>query len=179
MAWLTGPGLAEPAPVFESHLDTIIESTPPQTFMRLPPEILLGTPANFDLNQLNVKVLTSGNPAITSINLMTCETGIFPCLVGSIVVEWNGSANAQRELARHQTTGYPITLDMNLTGYLLDGSKQQPAYGFSSVMWEQDNTIYTISFPAAERQNLLFMALQMARSAPLLPEWEPSLERVR
>jgi hypothetical protein len=30
-------------------------------------------------------------------------------------------------------------------------------------MWQQNDMIYTISFPAIERQNILYMALSMAR----------------
>jgi hypothetical protein len=159
---------AEPAPVFKPHLQEIVNQAPLGTIVRLPPEILLGEAISFDPNSLKVKVAASSNPAIATINLMTCETGIFPCLVGTIVLEPDISANAQRELARHKTAGAPITLNAGLRGYFLDGTLQRPAYTFSSVMWQEDNTIYTLSFPATERQNLLFMALQMARSSPVL-----------
>lgn len=159
--------VAQPAPLFEQHLEEILSQAPANITLRLPPEILLNAPNDLAPNALNVRIITSRNPVITTINLMSCESGIFPCLIGSIVLESSTSTNAQRELQRHQAAAAPITLDTGVTGHLLDGRLQQPAYDFSSVMWRQNNTIYTLSFPAEERQNMLYMALQMARSNPI------------
>lgn len=156
-------------PLFQPHIATILQSLPAHTQLRLPPQLLFPPSLNLDPSQLYVQVLASRTPAIATVSLFTCEGGIFPCLVGSITVEPKFAANGPRELERHRTDGKPITLGPNLKGYLWDGLEQRPPYGFSSVMWEQDNSIYTLSFPAQGRQELLFMALYMSRTAPVTP----------
>lgn len=160
-------------PLFQPHIATILQSLPPYTQLRLPPQLFLSGDGaaveTLDPATLTVQVLASRSPAIATINLMTCEQGVYPCLVGSITVEPKHSPNGQRELERHRTEGKPITLGPNLRGYLWDGLEQRPSSGFSSVMWEQDNSVYTLSFPAQGRQNLLFMALYMSRTAPVTP----------
>ncbi|KKJ00814.1 hypothetical protein [Prochlorothrix hollandica] len=156
-------------PLFQPEIPAILQSLPPNTQLRLPPTILISEPAAFDPSTLRVQILAARTPAIATINLMTCDQGLFPCLLGTIVVEARTSANGQRELARHRAAATPITLADGIQGYLLDGNLQRPPYAFSSVMWEQDNTLYTLSFPAFERQNLLFMALYMSRTAAIAP----------
>jgi hypothetical protein len=158
---------ALPAEVFVPYLDRIRQTLPAETAMRLPSEILLGGPGSLNVNELTVRVLPSNSPPRMTVSLFTCTSGPFPCLVGSFTAENAGSLNAQRELNRHQTMATPITLTSSVQGYLLEGQSQQPPTNFSSVMWQQDNTIYTISFLSAERQNLLFMATSMAREAPI------------
>ncbi|MEB3163120.1 MAG: hypothetical protein VKK80_07825 [Prochlorothrix sp.] len=156
-------------PLFQPHLATILQSLPAHTQLRLPPQLLFPPSFNLDPSQLYVQVLASRTPAIATVSLLTCEGGVFPCWVGSITVEPKFAANGPRELERHRTDGKPITLGPNLKGYLWDGLEQRPPYGVSSVMWEQDNSIYTLSFPAQGRQELLFMALYMSRTAPVTP----------
>ena len=36
-------------------------------------------------------------------------------------------------------------------------------------MWQQDYMIYNISFPNAEKQNLLYLAFSMAQQEPIYP----------
>jgi hypothetical protein len=79
------------------------------------------------------------------------------------VTEQKSSSTAQAELARHQKTGLRITLKGDVFGYVVD-NQTQSATPFTSVMWTQDNMIYTLSFPQTERQNMLYMALSMANS---------------
>jgi hypothetical protein len=38
------------------------------------------------------------------------------------------------------------------------------------MMWEQNNMIYTISFPSIERENIVLMAASMVREKPLYRE---------
>lgn len=158
---------ARPAPVFTPYLAQIRSAIPPTAEMRLPSEILLGGPGGLDPNTLIVKVLPTATPPRLTIGLFTCDRGPFPCLVGSFVAEPVSSTNAQRELERHRAMAAPITLRNGVRGYLLEGPSQQPSSDFSSLMWQQDGMIYTISFLAAERQNILDMARQMAISPPL------------
>ncbi len=159
--------VAQPAEVFTAHLDTIQRNLPPSHTMRLPNRILLGEAAAFDTNELIVRVFPSTTPPRLTVSLFTCERGPFPCLVGSFMVESQISPHAQRELNRHRAMAAPITLAPDVTGYLLEGPSQNPVSSFSSIMWPQDNMIYTVSFLAHERQNILYMAASMARQAPL------------
>lgn len=76
--------------------------------------------------------------------LRYCSADPHPCLVGSFSVESADSANAQRELDRHQDMDAPITLAENVQGYLRKGTDLNPPSNFSSVMWEQEEMIYTI-----------------------------------
>jgi hypothetical protein len=84
-------------------------------------------------------------------------------------MEPSTSPNGQQEFQRHQAGFTPITLAPNVQGYFLEGTQQQPPLSFSSVMWQQDTTLYNVTFPTQERQNLLFTAHSMAISLPLLP----------
>ena len=159
---------ALPAPVLRPHVAQIRASLPSGWSMRLPDRILLSGPADQDfINQLIVQVLPSTAPPRLTVSLMSCESGPHPCLVGSFSVESGDSTNAQRELARHQSAAAPIKLGRGGRGYLLEGTKQKPSYPFSSVMWRQDGMIYTITFLAGERQNILHMAYSMANEPPI------------
>ncbi|WP_190817514.1 hypothetical protein [Coleofasciculus sp. FACHB-1120] len=161
------PVQARPAPVFTPHLETIQSSIPPGLIMRLPSQILLSGFADVDPSELVVRVFPSETPLIYTVSLFTCYSNPQPCLVGSFSVERKASPNAIRELEKHKTAGDPITLRKDIRGYLLEGQKQKPSYEFSSVMWQQDNFIYRISFPTIERSNILLMANLMANDVPL------------
>jgi hypothetical protein len=158
---------ARPAEVFSPYLEQIRLAIPPSAEMRLPSQILLGGPGGLDPNALIVKVLPTNTPPRLTVSLFTCERGPFPCLVGSFTAEPAASANAQRELSRHQAMAAPITLTDGVRGYFIEGPNQMPRSDFSSLMWQQDGMIYTVSFLAAERQNILYMARQMAIAPPL------------
>ncbi|WAL59583.1 hypothetical protein [Thermocoleostomius sinensis] len=159
---------AQPAEVFLPHLQHIQEKMPPHQVMRLPREILLSGSGDLHPRDLIVKIFSSQSPPRLTIGLFTCESGPFPCLVGTLAAEAATSATAQRELARHQAMHLPITLAKDVRGYLQEGPNLQPLSDFSSVMWEQDGTIYTVRFLATERQNILFMARSMAIQPPIM-----------
>lgn len=163
------PVTAAPAQVFASSVGRIQQSLPPGWKMRLPREILLGGPADEDfIEQLIVRVFPSGSPAGLTIALFSCENGPQPCLVGSFSVDSRTSANARREFERHLAAAAPIQLAPGVRGYLLEGMHRKPQSIFSSVMWEQDGQLYTASFLVGERQNLLYMAKQMANNPPIV-----------
>ncbi|NER45468.1 MAG: hypothetical protein F6J92_01945 [Symploca sp. SIO1A3] len=82
------------------------------------------------------------------------------------MVDRSTSVSAQRELQRHQDLGDYLTLDQNIKGYLIEGPKQNPYSAFSTLMWQQNGMIYSLSFPAIERQSILQMAVSMARQRP-------------
>lgn len=159
---------ARPAEVFRPHLEQIREGLPPDDMMRLPAEILLGGPGDLHPNDLILKVLPTTAPPRLTISLFTCESGPYPCLVGSFAAEPATSTSAQHELDRHQSMNAPITLADGIQGYLREGPKLTPPSEFSSVMWQQNDMIFTVSFLAFERQNILYMARSMATEPPIL-----------
>jgi hypothetical protein len=153
---------ASAQPIFQSYFQQIRESLPPNYEMRLPSDIILTAGPGLDANELIVKLMPTKSPPRLTIGLFTCESSPFPCLVGGISVESSASGSAQQQLNQHRLQGDPITLAPGVRGYLRDGSKLRPASEFSSLMWQQDGMIYTLSFLAAERQNILTMGRSMA-----------------
>ncbi|OLP18233.1 hypothetical protein BST81_11790 [Leptolyngbya sp. 'hensonii'] len=171
---------AIPAPIFRSHLQEIRENLPSGWKMRLPARILLGGPADDDLaNQLIVKVISTRTPPGLTVGLFTCKASTHPCLIGSLSVDSATSENALREYQRHQAAAAPIKLANGVRGYLLHGPVRKPQSDFSSVMWEQDGLLYTITFLAVERQNLLYMAYSMTQEAPYSSLANPNAGGIR
>lgn len=163
---------ARPATPFLPHLERIRTALPEGLVMRLPTKISLRGPSDIDESKLVVRVFPSETPVRFTVSLFTCEQSVHPCLLGSFSVDKATTASAQRDLQRHQTQGAPITLidDVDVKGYLLEGPRQTPSYGFSTLMWQQEGMIYTISFPAIERETILSMAISMARGQTLAVE---------
>ena len=173
IAWgLTGPALAEPAAPFQPHLAEIFQVQPPDVQVRLPSQVFLSAdPDRPEANPADytVKVFASQTLHILTLSLSTCQTGIVSCLVGTITLEPTHSSNAQRAWQRHQAGFAPITLAPQVQGYVLDGRHHRPPLPFSSLMWQQDHSFYTLTFPVNDRQNLLFTAQSMAQSEVLTP----------
>lgn len=159
------PALAEPDPLFTPYMAQILEQAPPSTAVRLPSALWVGD----STKPSTVQVFSSRTLPLLTLGLSTCEGGVVPCLVGTLTIEPSSTTNGQREYQRHQAGFAPITLTTGVKGYFLDGSKQRPAVPFSSVMWQQNQTLYTLTFPLADRQNLLFTARDMANTQPLTP----------
>lgn len=158
---------ARPADVFIPHLETIQQNLPPGLGMRLPADILLSGPSDIEESKLIVRVFPSESPQSFTVSLFTCDRSSHPCLLGSFAVESNQMVNAKLELERHRSIGDRVSLGNNLQGYLIEGPLQKLPYAFSTVMWQQNDMIYTISFPASERENLVLMATSMSREKPL------------
>ncbi|MFM7424034.1 MAG: hypothetical protein ACKO7W_03390 [Elainella sp.] len=163
----TSGAMARPAPLFQPYVYQIRQALPPEAEMRLPEEVLLTAGPGLDPEELIVKLLPSENPGRLTIGLFTCQRSPFPCLVGGFSVEASSSTSAQDELHRHQAQGNPITLARGVRGYLREGTALKPSSEFSSLMWEQAGMIYTVSFLAAERENILTMGRSMANALPL------------
>lgn len=161
------PAMARPAALFEPYIYPIRQALPPSYEMRLPAEILLSAGPGLDPSALIVKLLPSQSPGRLTIGLLTCERSPYPCLVGGFTVEASALASAQAELERHRTEGNPITLAPGVRGYLRDGAALKSPSEFSSLVWEQVGMIYTVSFLAAERENILNMGRSMANELPL------------
>lgn len=158
---------ARPAALFNPYLYQIRQELPPNYEMRLPSAIILTAGPGLEPENLIVKLMPTGSPPRLTIGLFTCEQSPFPCLVGGFTVDSSTSTSAQQELSRHRLQGNPITLAQGVRGYLREGPSLKPASEFSSLMWEQGGMIYTISFLAAERENILTMGRSMANQVPL------------
>ena len=158
---------ARPAPIFIPHLEDIQQKLPSGLAMRLPAEIPLNEPSDIDESKLVVRVFPSETPESFTVSLFTCERGPYPCLLGSFSVESKTNSSAKRDLERHRAIGDRIPLTRNIKGYLIEGPRQNPLYAFSTMMWQQNDMICTISFPASERENIRLMAVSMAQEQPL------------
>ncbi|MBD2341144.1 hypothetical protein H6G64_29670 [Calothrix sp. FACHB-156] len=164
----TFPASAIPSEVFVSELPEIQQSLPPGYAMRLPEQIRLGDGSNRDLlSKLTVKVFSSNSPRSMIVGLFSCETTDTPCLVGSFSVDSPNSVTAIKEFYKHRHTGKPVSLGKNIQGYLLEGNQQNPPQPFSSLMWQQDALVHTVSFPVKERQNILWMGYSMVHQPPV------------
>lgn len=58
----------------------------------------------------------------------------------------------QGELNKFQETAITIPLTDNIQGYLLAEKPQNTLQPLSSIMWEQDGSIYTASFREKKKQ---------------------------
>jgi hypothetical protein len=174
---------AEPAEIFRPHINEMLRSMPPGFPVRLPSEILVN--GNYILvdpqgaanaEPLKVQVHASQTPLSLVVSLLSCDAAVTrsPCVFGTITNDRSSAPHAQQELARHKKQGDRITFRPGLQGYLIDGARSRRA--FSSLSWQQDNAIYTLSFPAtgsssgslrSERQDLIDMAALMVRSQPI------------
>lgn len=160
---------AHPAPVFLPHMGLIQSNLPEGLAMRLPTGIPLNGPADIEDDKLVVRVFPSKTPQSFTVSIFTCDRSPYPCLLGSFSVAKKTDASAELELERHRAIGDRIPLTTNIRGYLIEGPHQNPPYQFSTLMWQQNGMIYTISFPATERENMVLMAVSMAQEQPLYP----------
>ncbi|WP_190342100.1 hypothetical protein [Leptolyngbya sp. FACHB-36] len=164
----TWSATAAPADIFRSRLDQIQQALPPRFAMRLPTQILLGGPADEEFIQsLRVHVFASDTSPGLTIGLYSCGEGSPFCLIGTFAVASPNDAIVQQELKQHRAAANPIQLTPRIQGYVLDGSTKRPVSMFSSIMWQQDGFIYSVSFAEPERQNMLYMAVSMATGEPI------------
>jgi hypothetical protein len=159
--------LADPASLFQPHVPAILASAPPGYPLRLPSQLLLPRGKRLTPEDLTVKVYSSATPLSVTVSLFSCDSQTTPCLLGTITADRASAVHATQELTRHKALGLPITLRSDIRAYIIDGLVQKPTLRFSSLSWRQDDSIYTLSFPAGDRQSLMTMAYTMANSAPL------------
>lgn len=159
--------LARPATVFMPHLERIQSNLPEGLVMRLPREIPLAGHSDIEADKLVVNIFPSDTPRSFTVSVFTCDRSVHPCLLGSFSVEKTTAESARAELDRHKTRGDRLSLANNVPAYLIDGPAQNPPLQFSTIMWQQNEMIYTISFPASERESMLWMAKSMATEKPL------------
>ncbi|HEY9633042.1 MAG TPA: hypothetical protein V6D14_06535 [Coleofasciculaceae cyanobacterium] len=158
---------ARPAPMFMSYIELIQSKLPMGLAMRLPSDIPLSGHSDIEDDKLVVLVFPSETPQSFTVSIFTCERSPQPCLLGSFSVAGKTNPSAKQELERHQAWGDRISLTTNVEGYLIEGPRQNPSYQFSTLTWQQNDMIYTISFPAFERENIILMAVSMAQEQPL------------
>ena len=160
--------VAAPANVFTPHLDRIRQNLPPNVIMRLPSRITLSEPADDEFIQtLKVRITTADSPPRITVGLFTCDDDSQFCRIGTFSAASVATVQAQQDYQQHVAAAAPIQLTKAIRGYLLMGTAKQPPSAFSSLMWQQDGMIYTISFANPERQNMLYMAVYMANDAPI------------
>ncbi len=156
---------AQPDPLFFPHINDVIKSSPPGFPIRLPEEIK--AVGGNDPSELNIQVFASATPTTVNVGLFSCDSGTAPCYAGSISIDRSSAVHAREELQRHKQVGDRITFRPGLVGYLVDGLKKRASERFTSVMWQQENVIYTLSFPSGDRQAVIDMAGSMAISDPI------------
>lgn len=156
---------AQPDPLFFPHINDVITSAPPGFPIRLPEEVK--PVGDYDPSDLTVQVLSSATPTTVNVGLFSCDSGTVPCYAGSITIDRSSAVHAREELKRHKQVGDRLTFRPGLVGYFVDGRKKRASERFTSVMWQQDNVIYTLSFPAGDRQAVIDMAGSMAISDPI------------
>ncbi|NJR68292.1 MAG: hypothetical protein HC771_06175 [Synechococcales cyanobacterium CRU_2_2] len=179
------PALAEPAAVFQPYIQEMLRNMPPGFPVRLPSKILVE--GNYILLNgeaatlpLKVEVYASQTPLSLVVSLLSCDSAQTrsPCVFGTVTTDRSSAPHAQQELSRHRKQGDRITFRPGVQGYLIDSarSRSKSPSKFSSVSWQQDNAIYTLSFPAtSERQDLIDMAASMALSPPVRAQLPPSI----
>jgi len=157
--------LAQPDPLFFPHINEVIQSAPPGFPIRLPEEIM--AVGGVDPSELTVKVFASATPTTVNVSLFGCDRGTVPCYTGGIAIDRSSAVHARQELQRHRQMGDRLTFRPGLVGYLVDGRKKRASERFTSVMWQQENVIYTVNFSAGNRQAVIDMAGSMAISEPI------------
>lgn len=153
---------------FESYRAEVSQHLNPDLVFRLPINLHL-------LGQLGQKPTHSEIQVIHSlwgrglmVNLRVCpktRATEVDCIVGHFSTAMLQSTTVQQELNDHQMVGYPITLAPGIQAHLREYRYGQTTY--VSVMWVQDHQFYQVQFPAEERQNMLYMTLEMVNSEPL------------
>ncbi|MGJ3254325.1 MAG: iron uptake porin [Elainellaceae cyanobacterium] len=150
---------------FTSSLDEIQAKLPSSWSIRLPPsdvlDELVPNPASY-----SVRVFAFDQPPGIAISLFECDSGAPACQLATITVDSSTSRDAQPALQRHQQEGTSYFLDMDVQGYVLDGADPGNPSG-SSLMWQQDGLIYTVSFPTPHQHVWVAIARSMTRAAPL------------
>lgn len=162
--------VAKPASIFTRHLDRLRQNLPPHFVMRLPSQVLLNEPADDEFIQtLAVRITTTDSPPRVTVGLYSCEDDSQFCRIGTFSAANAQNVQAQQEYQQHIAAAAPIQLTKTIRGYVLMGTARQPPSAFSSVMWQQDGMLYTVSCANPERQNMLYMAVYMATNDPITP----------
>ncbi len=153
---LNNQAKATPAPITTEQSDVqqqISTALPTGWVMRLPTQLSRKSVASTDK-----VVISSPTSAGLTVSVFTCEAQLPSCLWGSFTVAAKTSASVQKELRKHQAAT-ALALPNQIQGYLLEGSK--------SIMWEQDNQIYTAILPGQSLPSAIALVSEMVQSTPI------------
>lgn len=156
-----------PASIFANSLTEIQGELLPNLVMRLPREILGVSSEYLNDPNLQIRVFSSQIQKRSTVAMYRCDVGAYSCLLGTFSVTDLRSNHGKYLWEQHQTNGAPLTMGGGLKAYLLEEQPLNLTSGFSSVMWPQDGGFYTVTFPQDQRQDLLYMAVDMASNAPI------------
>ncbi|MGJ3244826.1 MAG: iron uptake porin [Elainellaceae cyanobacterium] len=152
------------ASTFTASLDEIQAKLPSTWAVRLPsPDSL--TELFPDPASYSVRVFAFDQPPAIAISLFQCDSGAPACQLATITVDSSTSRDTQQALRRHQQ-GMSYFLDMDVQGYVLTGTDPGDPSG-SSLMWQQDGLIYTVSFPTQHQHVWVAIARSMTHALPL------------
>lgn len=159
---------------FEPYRADIVEHLQEDSLFRLPSNLYLLNFPDGVSEQPTLQIIPSLRGGGLMVNLSFCpDTGdIANCIIGHFSTMPLTSSSAQDDLAAHQSIGYPITLAPGVQAHFREYRDGPIAY--ASVMWIQDEQFYRVQFPAAERQNMLYMALEMVNGNPITPGTTPA-----
>ena len=155
---------------FVPYHTEVSENLPEDTLFRLPSNLhLLEVVGNSLPEDASFQIIPNlrGGGLMVNLSLCSTEAPSENCTIGHFSTLPLASATAQSDLAAHQSIGYPITLAPSIQAHFRE--YRDGPIPYASLMWEQDNQFYRIQFPAAERQNMLYMALEMINGDPLYP----------
>lgn len=85
------------------------------------------------------------------------------CWTASLLTESLTPA-AQAKLEHYENSGYPITLTPDISGFLQLIPSTSTLSPLASVIWVQDEQLFTVELPEAQRQTALYLAHGMASS---------------
>lgn len=156
--------------LFQPVIDRLRQQLQSGQMMRLPEKIWLTEPQN----TYKVRIVEDTDTQGWTVQLLRCEADFDDCFIGSFSTSAPQAAPTKAAFRAHQAASAPITLAPGIQGYFLAGESQSPSQAFSSAMWQQDGRFYTIRFPNAERQNLLYMAASMAQGVPIRSAQDPT-----
>ena len=152
--------------IFAPHLDEIRASLPPGLVIRLPAQVVLSSHLKANNSQYSVEISPSIVPSGLTVTLFSCREKTPSCFVGSFATAAKTSVNIKQKLFNNYSTSKSIALASNLQGYFLE-TQQERLPHYSSVIWEQDNQVYTVKLPIHEGENLLPIVNSIIQSTPI------------
>ena len=155
--------------VFEDHWAVMRSLLPSDMVLRLPEDLLLVTDVGMEVEPPMILVNSVGENSGLSVDVRVCGLSS-ECRMGNFAVARRSHPATANSLAYHQERGYPITLTPEVQGHLLTKLPDGTEHDNMSVMWEQEDAVYRVQFPALDRQNILNMARSMALNRPITTE---------
>jgi hemolysin activation/secretion protein len=177
-----------PPALAQNNLDqSIFRTCAKEIEQKINPELLreisLRLPIDFNIINGNIneencqdylKVSSSLIPTEPSITLsvFNCKNhNAQGCLIGSFSVDKNTNINGRQQWQNHQGKGSVIFLTDNIQGYLLneltypiEGIPQNINSNFSTLMWQQENNLYTVKLNNNFPNNIQQVATLTAQS---------------